>query len=125
LACGPAHEVGLHLGAIYPEHGKGAGLVLSFHGLAFCRDITPVAPGAHAMVLIDQAGWHTTGKIEVPDNISIIALPAKCPELNPVENIWQFMRENWLPNRIFRPCDTSSTTAVMPGTSLSISPGTS
>jgi transposase len=77
------------------------------------------------MVLIDQAGWHTTGKIEVPDNISIIALPAKCPELNPVENIWQFMRENWLPNRIFRPCDTSSTTAVMPGTSLSISPGTS
>lgn len=60
-----------------------------------------VAPGAHAVVLMDQAGWHTTGKLEVPDNISIIPLPAKCPELNPVENIWQFMRETWLSNRAF------------------------
>ena len=34
----------------------------------------------------------------VPPNITLIALPAKCPELNPQENIWQFMRENWLSN---------------------------
>ena len=60
-----------------------------------------IAPGAHAVVLMDQAGWHTTGKLEVPANISIIPLPAKCPELNPVENVWQFMRDNWLSNRIF------------------------
>lgn len=53
-----------------------------------------VAPGAHAVVLVDQAGWHTTGKLDVPANISIVALPAKCPELNPVENIWRFMRDN-------------------------------
>ncbi len=64
-----------------------------------------VAPGAHAVVLMDQAGWHTTGKLVVPGNISIIALPAKCPELNPVENIWQFMRKNWLFNRIFTSYD--------------------
>lgn len=54
----------------------------------------PVAPGAHVVVLMDQAGWHMTGQLVVPDNISIIALPAKCPELNSVENIWQFMRDN-------------------------------
>lgn len=42
-----------------------------------------------------------TGKLEVPENISIIPLPPKCPELNPVGNIWQFMRDNWLSNRIF------------------------
>lgn len=42
-----------------------------------------------------------TGKLEVHGNITIIALPAKCPELNPIENIWQFMRDNWLSNRIF------------------------
>ena len=42
-----------------------------------------------------------TGKLDVPANISIVALPAKCPELNPVENIWQFMRDNWLSNRVF------------------------
>ena len=60
-----------------------------------------VAPGAHAAVLMDQAGWHTTGKLEIPSNISIIALPAKCPELNPVENVWQYLRGNWLSNRVF------------------------
>jgi hypothetical protein len=60
-----------------------------------------VAPGAHAIILMDQAGWNMTGKLDVPDNISIIALPAKCPELNPVENIWQFIRDNWLSNRVF------------------------
>jgi len=60
-----------------------------------------IAPDAHAVVLMDQAGWHMTGKLVVPSTISIIPLPAKCPELNPVENIWQFMRDNWLSNRIF------------------------
>jgi transposase len=60
-----------------------------------------VAPGAHAVLLMDQAGWHTTDKLDLPDNISIVSLPSKCPELNPVENIWQFMRDNGLSNRIF------------------------
>jgi len=47
-------------------------------------------------------GWHITDKLDALGNISIIALPAKCPELSPVENIWQFMRDNWLSNRIFK-----------------------
>lgn len=53
----------------------------------------------------DAYGRHTTGKLEIPGNISIIALPAKCSELNPVENIWQFMRDNWLSNRVFTSYD--------------------
>ena len=60
-----------------------------------------VAPGAHGVLLVDQAGWHMTDALIIPDNISIIPLPAKCPELDPVENIWQFMRDNWLSNRVF------------------------
>ena len=60
-----------------------------------------VAPGAHAVLLLDQAGWHMTGKLSVPANITLMPLPAKSPELNPVENIWQFMRDNWLSNRVF------------------------
>lgn len=46
-----------------------------------------VAPGAHAVIIMDQAGWHTTPKLKVPDNITILPLPSKSPELNPVENI--------------------------------------
>jgi transposase len=41
----------------------------------------------------------------VPPNITLLPLPPKCPELNPVENVWQFLRDNWLSNRIFRSYD--------------------
>ena len=60
-----------------------------------------VAPKAHGVVLMDRAGWHTTGKLNTPKNITIILLPSRAPELNPVENIWQYIRSNWLSNRVF------------------------
>lgn len=60
-----------------------------------------VSPGAHAVVMLDQAGWHLAGALEVPSNITLLPIPPRCPELNPVENVWQFMRDNWLSNRIF------------------------
>ena len=66
---------------------------------------TQIAPDAHAAILVDQAGWHLSGKLRIPSNITLIPLPAKCPELNPQENIWQFMRDNWLSNRLFKSYD--------------------
>ena len=60
-----------------------------------------VARDTHAVVLMDQAGWHTSDKLDLPANISILLLPPKSPELNPTENTWQFLRDNWLSNRIF------------------------
>ena len=54
-----------------------------------------VEPGAHAVLLVDQAGWHMSTHLIVPPNITIIAMPPKSPELNPVENVWQFMHDNW------------------------------
>jgi len=76
-----------------------------------------IAPGAHAVLLVDQAEWHLSHQLIVLSSISIVPPPPKCPELNPVENIWQFMRANWLSNRVFLPTQTSSITAAMPGTS--------
>jgi len=64
-----------------------------------------VDPGAHAVLIIDQAGWHSTPKLIVPDNITLMFLPPKSPELNPVENVWQYMRDNWLSNRVFKSYD--------------------
>lgn len=97
-------------GAICPAHGKAAGLVLprcNTEGMALhlVEIAAAVAPGAHAVLLLDQAGWHGSDALVVPENITLLPLPAKCPELNPVENIWQFMRENWLSNRIFTSYD--------------------
>jgi hypothetical protein len=52
-----------------------------------------------------KAGWHLSTGLVVPPNITIMALPPKCPELNPVENVWQFLRDNWLSNRVFKSYD--------------------
>ncbi len=60
-----------------------------------------VAPGAHALVLLDQAGWHLSMRLVIPDNLTLVPLPAKAPELNPMENVWQVLRDNWLSNRVF------------------------
>jgi len=54
---------------------------------------TQIAPGAHAALLVDQAGWHLSGSLVVPPNITLIPLPTKCPELNPQQNVWRFMRD--------------------------------
>jgi transposase len=94
-------------GAICPRQGKGAALVLprcnsaamTLHLAEIARAVTP---GAHAVLMLDQAGWHRSDKLVVPANITLLPLPPKCPELNPVENVWQYLRENWLSNRIFR-----------------------
>jgi hypothetical protein len=77
-----------------------------------------VASGAHAALLLDQAGWHTTDKLTIPRNITLILRASRSPELNPafakrrryavargVENIWQNLRANWLSNRVFERCD--------------------
>lgn len=64
-----------------------------------------VARRAHGVVLMDRAGWHTTDKLNVPKNLTIVLLPSKSPELNPVENIWQYLRANWISNRVFEDYD--------------------
>ena len=74
-------------------------------GLHLAEISTRVTPGKHCALLLDQAGWHISERLAVPSNITIVPLPPKCPELNPVENVWQFMRDNWLSNRVFRSYD--------------------
>ena len=93
-------------GAICPERGEGAALVTP-HANTEAMDLhieeisRTVAPNGYAVVPLDQAAWHTTAKLGVPENISLMPLPPKSPELNPVENICQYLRQNWLSNRIF------------------------
>jgi transposase len=60
-----------------------------------------VAPGRHAVLLLDQAGWHLSDQVAIPANITLLPLPPKCPELCVMENVWQFMRDSWLSNLVF------------------------
>ena len=97
-------------GAICPKEGKGAGLVLPrCNTQAMALHLAEVSKSvkltAHGVVLLDQAGWHGSKDLEVPENITLLPLPPRSPELNPVENIWQFIRDNWLSNRVFKSYD--------------------
>jgi transposase len=83
---------------------------------------------AHAVVLMDRAGWHNTDKLKVPNNLTIIPLPSRSPELDPVENVWQYLRQNWLSNRVFETyddildagCDAWNRLAALPDAITSI-----
>ena len=57
-------------------------------------------PGAHAVLILDQAGWHGSPRLSVPDNLTLLPLPAYSPELNPVERVWLYLRERFLSHRV-------------------------
>jgi transposase len=90
-------------GAVCPARETGVALVLpeamNLHLAAISRN---VSPGAFAVVTLDGAGWHQIGgRLVVPDNLGLLHLPPYSPELNPVENVWQYLRQNFLSNRVF------------------------
>jgi transposase len=62
-------------------------------------------PAPSAILILDQAGWHGAKDLKVPRNISLLPLPPRSPELNSQENIWQYMRQNWLSNRVLKSFD--------------------
>ena len=97
-------------GAVCPQEGKGAALILpacntEAMNLQRVEIAGTVAPGAHAVLLVDQAGWHLSTRLVVPPNITIIALPPKSPELQPGQNVWQFMHDDLAINRVFKSYD--------------------
>ncbi len=106
------HEWAYLFGAICPARGLAAGLVLpcadaAMMSLHLAEISTAVAPGAHAVLVLDGAGWHQGGgKLRVPGNVTLLHLPPYSPELNPVETIWAYLRSNTLSNRVFDTYDT-------------------
>ena len=66
---------------------------------------TQVAAGAHAVILLDGAGYHRSVRLKVPANLTLIRLPRYAPELNSAENIWEYLRKNKLSNIVFNTYD--------------------
>lgn len=54
----------------------------------------------HAVMVLDQAGWHDARALRVPDNLTLVPLPAYSPELNPVERVWLYLKERFLSHRL-------------------------
>ena len=54
------------------------------------------------LMIMDKAGWHRANELRVPDNMRLFFLPPYSPELNPVEHLWEEIREKWFTNKVFR-----------------------
>ena len=93
-------------GAACPARGVGAALVLPrattrAMNLHLAEIAATVTAGAHALILVDGAGWHRSDDLAVPDNLTLLKLPPYAPELNGAENIWEYLRKNGLSNRLY------------------------
>lgn len=94
-------------GAICPALGKGADLALPHADTEVMQPHLQetsrhAATGSHGVILLGRAGWLATGKLVPPPNVTLAFLPSRALELNPQEDIWQYMRANWLSNRILK-----------------------
>jgi transposase len=68
--------------------------------LFLARFAQELAPGVHAVLLLDRAGWHVARGLSVPANVTLLPLPPYSPELNPVERVWLYLRERYLSHRV-------------------------
>jgi hypothetical protein len=101
------HQAAYLFGAVCPERDTGVALALPTVGTAAMQAMLDelsqaVAPGAHALVIMDRAGWHVADGLIVPDNLTPVFLPPYSPELNASERVWLFLRERFLSHRLFR-----------------------
>jgi hypothetical protein len=100
-------------GAVCPERGEGVALVLpeslprTRSGVStaamgvFLAELSRAVPaGTHAALVLDGAGWHVSEGLSVPPNLTLIHPPPYSPELNPVERVWEYLRDRWLSHRV-------------------------
>lgn len=96
------HDSAYIFGAICPQRGVGAAMITpsantEMMNLHLEEISTQVATGAVAVLTCDGAGWHQLGgALVVPGNIVLLHLPPYSPELNPMENVWDYLRQNKL-----------------------------
>lgn len=93
-------------GSVCPTRGIGEAVVVPWVNkeimIEHLKQISAVTEkGRHAVVVMDGAGWHTNDIAEQFDNVSIIKLPPYSPELNPIEQVWSWLRQHCLANQSF------------------------
>lgn len=91
--------------AVVPEKGEMTALILPSTNTSmmniFLHHVSSTFPNYFIIMQVDQAGWHRAKDLVIPENIRLLAQPAYSPELNPVEHIWEEIREKAFYNRVF------------------------
>jgi transposase len=108
--CDQGFESTYIYGAVRPATGEDFALVLpevstGTMGLFLDRFAATLAPNTQAVLVLDRAGWHRSRRLRVPETITLVPLPAYSPELNPVERIWLYLREEFLTHCVFNSMD--------------------
>jgi len=91
------------IGAVCPQTGQSIGLlspyinaeIMNIYLQQFSREL---ALNVHAVLIWDRAGFHKSKELRIPGNVTIIPLPSYSPELNPVENLWHYLRSHYWAN---------------------------
>ena len=95
--------------AVAPESGELISLILPTANTAmmnlFLTHVSETMADFFIVMQVDQAGWHHSRTLQVPSNIRLIAQPAHSPEVNPVEHLWEELREKYLHNLAFLSLD--------------------
>lgn len=71
----------------------------------FIDEVSSRHPGDRIVMVLDGAGWHKAASLVVPDNMRLVSLPPYAPELNPVEHLWDELREKAFGNLVFDSLD--------------------
>ena len=105
------------IGAVCPQTGDTVGLlsptINSDVVNVFLRQFTAEVPqDVHILLLWDRAGFHMSKELKVPENVTIVPLPPYSPELNPVENLWHYLRSHYWANRTYTDYDDLRLAAV-------------
>jgi len=89
--------------------GKMTSLILPYANTEmmnlFLEEVSNDFKNYFVIMLVDGAGWHRSKDLRVPENIRLLQQPSHSPELNPVEHLWEELRENHLPNKAFKSLD--------------------
>jgi transposase len=72
----------------------------------FLDEISSRYPKERIVMVLDGAGWHKSNSLAIPKNMKLLPLPPYSPELNPVENIWEEVREKGFDNKVFASIDS-------------------
>ena len=92
-------------GAVCPGREVGVALALPEVSTAamgvFLTELSRAVPArTHAVLVLDGAGWHVSEDLTVPPNLTLVHPPPYSPELNPVERVWEYLRDRWLRHRV-------------------------
>lgn len=96
--------------AVEPQTGKMTSVILPTANTEmmniFLKQVSQEFADSFLVMQVDQAGWHRSGSLEIPENIRLLFQPPYSPETNPTEHIWKELREKYFANRIFSSLDT-------------------